>query len=352
MTAPTDSMASCAQTGLGLDFELLHGQRSSCWPTPNGYWLPSRWLIMARRWPEGLTYLCLVAASDPNSHNLSKEATMRLRVSRRRPGPVELRVIWMGGDITWERLSNVNDCAAMEKYLVHHDLDDPLLLFRRKFLLNNRIQAINEIRGVRQASGAGMYVVQHIVPTVRPCLTHLEQTGHTCWFALRAPGVSVPVLDPEPELEDTVDADTDHEHPPPRSTRTRCARPLRTRRRCAAAAAAKMAAAARMCADFAKFGALKVVWAHSGRRQGVGVEAARVRERAGNSVMSGGRSCATFGPACSLVSGGKRKREAGSRQCAAEIVRRAAGNGRPAACPQRRAVGNGCAGSGWCTGKG
>jgi hypothetical protein len=57
---------------------------------------------------------------------------------------LEFQVIWMDGDITWERLSNVNDCAAMEQYLAHHDLDDPLLLSRRKFLLNNKIQAINE----------------------------------------------------------------------------------------------------------------------------------------------------------------------------------------------------------------
>ncbi|KAJ7196963.1 hypothetical protein GGX14DRAFT_472371 [Mycena pura] len=57
---------------------------------------------------------------------------------------LEFQVIWMDGDITWERLSNVNDCAAMDQYLAHHDLDDPLLLSRRKFLLNNKIQAINE----------------------------------------------------------------------------------------------------------------------------------------------------------------------------------------------------------------
>ncbi|KAJ7218414.1 hypothetical protein GGX14DRAFT_436958, partial [Mycena pura] len=41
---------------------------------------------------------------------------------------LEFQVIWMDGDITWEQ----------------HDLDDPLLLSRRKFLLNNKIQAINE----------------------------------------------------------------------------------------------------------------------------------------------------------------------------------------------------------------
>ncbi|KAJ6510319.1 hypothetical protein DFH09DRAFT_1198436 [Mycena vulgaris] len=41
---------------------------------------------------------------------------------------LEFQVIWMDGDITWER----------------HDLDDPLLLSRRKFLLNKKMQAINE----------------------------------------------------------------------------------------------------------------------------------------------------------------------------------------------------------------
>ncbi|KAJ7152085.1 hypothetical protein C8R46DRAFT_1121944, partial [Mycena filopes] len=41
---------------------------------------------------------------------------------------LEFQVVWMDGDITWEP----------------HDLDDPLLLSRRKFLLNSKIQAVNE----------------------------------------------------------------------------------------------------------------------------------------------------------------------------------------------------------------
>ncbi|KAJ7927408.1 hypothetical protein B0H13DRAFT_1971212 [Mycena leptocephala] len=40
---------------------------------------------------------------------------------------LEFQVVWTDGDVTWEPLSNVNDCLAMEQYLAHHDLDDPLL---------------------------------------------------------------------------------------------------------------------------------------------------------------------------------------------------------------------------------
>ncbi|KAJ7194459.1 hypothetical protein GGX14DRAFT_476434 [Mycena pura] len=57
---------------------------------------------------------------------------------------LEFQVVWTDGDVTWEPLANVNDCAAMEGYLAHHDLDDPLLLSRRKFLIDKAQKAINE----------------------------------------------------------------------------------------------------------------------------------------------------------------------------------------------------------------
>jgi hypothetical protein len=57
---------------------------------------------------------------------------------------LELQVVWADGDVTWEPLANINDCAAMEEYLAYHDLDDPLLLSRRKFLINKAQKASNE----------------------------------------------------------------------------------------------------------------------------------------------------------------------------------------------------------------
>ncbi|KAF8131352.1 hypothetical protein K438DRAFT_1948084 [Mycena galopus ATCC 62051] len=44
---------------------------------------------------------------------------------------LEFQVVWADGDMTWELLSNVNDCAAMEDYLAHRDIDDPLLLSKQ-----------------------------------------------------------------------------------------------------------------------------------------------------------------------------------------------------------------------------
>jgi hypothetical protein len=57
---------------------------------------------------------------------------------------LEFQVVWTDGDVTWEPLSNVNDCLAMEQYLAHHDLDDPLLLSKRKYLIDTAHQASNE----------------------------------------------------------------------------------------------------------------------------------------------------------------------------------------------------------------
>jgi hypothetical protein len=48
---------------------------------------------------------------------------------------LEFQVVWADSDLTWEPLSNGNDCAAMEEYLAHRDVDDPLMLSKRKFSL-------------------------------------------------------------------------------------------------------------------------------------------------------------------------------------------------------------------------
>jgi hypothetical protein len=57
---------------------------------------------------------------------------------------LQFQVLWVDRDVTWEPLENVNDCAAMENYLTHHDVDDPLLLPKRKFLINTLLKASNQ----------------------------------------------------------------------------------------------------------------------------------------------------------------------------------------------------------------
>jgi hypothetical protein len=53
---------------------------------------------------------------------------------------LQFQVVWTDGDITWEPFSNVNDCAALDDYLAHRDIDDPLLLSKRKYLINPRLK--------------------------------------------------------------------------------------------------------------------------------------------------------------------------------------------------------------------
>jgi hypothetical protein len=57
---------------------------------------------------------------------------------------LQFQVVWRDGDVTWEPLFNVNDCAAMEGYLAHRDVDDPLRLSKRKFLIDKGLKASNE----------------------------------------------------------------------------------------------------------------------------------------------------------------------------------------------------------------
>ncbi|KAJ7191437.1 hypothetical protein GGX14DRAFT_407231 [Mycena pura] len=57
---------------------------------------------------------------------------------------LELQVMWSDGDVTWEPLSNVDDCAAMDEYLAHCDVEDPIRLSRRKFLIDSAVEATNE----------------------------------------------------------------------------------------------------------------------------------------------------------------------------------------------------------------
>ncbi|KAF8187575.1 hypothetical protein K438DRAFT_1764738 [Mycena galopus ATCC 62051] len=57
---------------------------------------------------------------------------------------LQFQVIWADGDVTWEPLASVNDCAAMESYLTHHDIDDPLQLSKRKCLIKGNLKTSNE----------------------------------------------------------------------------------------------------------------------------------------------------------------------------------------------------------------
>ncbi|KAJ7580463.1 hypothetical protein C8J56DRAFT_1103512 [Mycena floridula] len=56
---------------------------------------------------------------------------------------LEFQVLWSDKDITWEPLSNVNDCSAMDDYLERHDLSDPLLLSKQKYLIDSSLKSSN-----------------------------------------------------------------------------------------------------------------------------------------------------------------------------------------------------------------
>ncbi|KAJ7733895.1 hypothetical protein B0H16DRAFT_1892605 [Mycena metata] len=56
----------------------------------------------------------------------------------------EFQVLWSDKDITWEPLHNVNDCQALEDYLTHRDVVDPLRLPKRRYLIIKGLVASNE----------------------------------------------------------------------------------------------------------------------------------------------------------------------------------------------------------------
>ena len=49
-------------------------------------------------------------------------------------------VKWADGDVTWERLQDVNDCAAMDDYLSVLDVSDPLLLSKRRYFIDSNLK--------------------------------------------------------------------------------------------------------------------------------------------------------------------------------------------------------------------
>ncbi|KAJ7587314.1 hypothetical protein C8J56DRAFT_891183 [Mycena floridula] len=56
---------------------------------------------------------------------------------------LEFQVLWSDKDVTWEPLSNVNDCRALEDYLDRFDLTDPLLLSKRKYFIDPSLKSSN-----------------------------------------------------------------------------------------------------------------------------------------------------------------------------------------------------------------
>ncbi|CAK5276875.1 unnamed protein product [Mycena citricolor] len=55
-------------------------------------------------------------------------------------GHIEFMVIWEDSDITWEPLSNVDECEAMTMYLESCRRTDPLSLPKRKCLIDTTLQ--------------------------------------------------------------------------------------------------------------------------------------------------------------------------------------------------------------------
>lgn len=47
---------------------------------------------------------------------------------------LQFEVLWDDGDVTWEKRSNIEDCAALDEYLVFHKVADPLLLAKTRFV--------------------------------------------------------------------------------------------------------------------------------------------------------------------------------------------------------------------------
>ncbi|KAE9392945.1 hypothetical protein BT96DRAFT_944275 [Gymnopus androsaceus JB14] len=47
---------------------------------------------------------------------------------------LQFEVLWDDGDVTWEKQSNIEDCAALDEYLVFHKVADPLLLSKTRFV--------------------------------------------------------------------------------------------------------------------------------------------------------------------------------------------------------------------------
>jgi hypothetical protein len=52
---------------------------------------------------------------------------------------LQFQVLWTDNHVTWKELSNVNDCAALEDYLIHLNVEDPVLLPKHKYLINPKV---------------------------------------------------------------------------------------------------------------------------------------------------------------------------------------------------------------------
>ncbi|KAJ3870419.1 hypothetical protein F5051DRAFT_447752 [Lentinula edodes] len=51
---------------------------------------------------------------------------------------LKFMVEWVDDDVTWESLSNIKDCVALDDYLVHHGLAEPSKLSKKMYLLSRK----------------------------------------------------------------------------------------------------------------------------------------------------------------------------------------------------------------------
>ncbi|KAE9386578.1 hypothetical protein BT96DRAFT_981685 [Gymnopus androsaceus JB14] len=77
--------------------------------------------------------------SEGLNHHTSKDSANEETVIKMIKGHkwvgkgLQFEVLWDDGDVTWEKQSNIEDCAALDEYLVFHKVADPLLLSKTRF---------------------------------------------------------------------------------------------------------------------------------------------------------------------------------------------------------------------------
>ncbi|KAJ7239343.1 hypothetical protein C8J57DRAFT_1246078 [Mycena rebaudengoi] len=78
------------------------------------------------------------------AHNSDENMVVAINGHRWVAGNVQFQVCWDDKDITLEVLEEVNDCEAMDVYLAYRDVADPLLLPKRKYLIDRALRALND----------------------------------------------------------------------------------------------------------------------------------------------------------------------------------------------------------------
>ncbi|CAK5273436.1 unnamed protein product [Mycena citricolor] len=84
----------------------------------------------------------MVQVVEPDSGSEDEEETVVTSINGHRwiQGNLEFMVVWEDGDITWEALSNVDECEAMTIYIENRGRVDPLDLPKRKHLIDRSLQ--------------------------------------------------------------------------------------------------------------------------------------------------------------------------------------------------------------------